>query len=155
MPSTEEKLRVLAKVARAFQGLTWAVGSSAMLYLRGITEDFHDLDLFVTMEDAGRAKEILKTLGTFYPSETNPRYCSRCFAEFTVDGVDIDLIGGFAIRAGERVHDCSLRQELILGSCELYSQRIPLMDPEIWISWYTLMGRPEWTEKIRKFLENK
>ena len=36
-------------------GIVWDVGASLLLYLHGITDEFHDIDLMVRQEDADDA----------------------------------------------------------------------------------------------------
>ena len=45
----EAKLQVLARIARLLneEEILWAVGGSALLYLKEIVSDFHDLDLII------------------------------------------------------------------------------------------------------------
>ena len=50
----DEKLRILARIAAALNGagITYAVGASLLLFLRGIAQGFNDIDLSVLEEDA-------------------------------------------------------------------------------------------------------
>ena len=50
---TERKLDVLADIARALNqsGVTWAVGGSLLLYFKGKTGVFRDIDLMVCETD--------------------------------------------------------------------------------------------------------
>lgn len=69
--STDTKLSVLSKVAKSFNeaDITWAVGASLLLYFQGGTEDFHDIDIVVSEEDALRMRSVLLKLGQ--EQETN------------------------------------------------------------------------------------
>ena len=55
---TERKLDVLADIARALNqsGVTWAVGGSLLLYFKGKTGVFRDIDLIVCETDVEKLK---------------------------------------------------------------------------------------------------
>ena len=55
---TERKLDVLADIARALNqsGVTWAVGGSLLLYFKGKTCVFSDIDLMVCETDVEKLK---------------------------------------------------------------------------------------------------
>ena len=57
--NSDKKLATLAKIARRMNaaGLTWAVGASLMLFLRGRVGDFHDIDIMVAEEQVAQAKD--------------------------------------------------------------------------------------------------
>lgn len=138
-----EKLSVLSSIAERLNGahITWAVGASALLYFHGIVPDFHDLDLMVEEGDALRAKELLQAMGTLHPSVREARYGTKYFFEFLIDGVEVDLIGGFAILRDGVVHDCGLEPSQITESAVVNGQEIPLHSLQEWRRYYTLMGR--------------
>lgn len=149
MVSKEEKLTVLSKLAAEFnrQDILWAVGASLLLCLRGYVEDFHDIDLMVSTEDAAKAEEILLTFGTLQPSDKG-NFATKHFRKFTVDGVEVDLIGGFAIVCDGEVYDCDLQKDQITGQAEVCGQQIPLHSIPLWKHYYTLMGREQKVELI-------
>ena len=108
-----EKLRVLAKIAAELEHekVDWALGGSAMLYLRGIVETFHDFDLMIAEADAQKAAQILDGLGMRQQSAPSEKYRTAMFREYRIGGVDADMIAGFAIAAEDGgLHDCSLKK---------------------------------------------
>ena len=143
--TTEEKLRALARAAEALNrsGVVWALGASAMLYLRGLAGTFHDIDLMVTEADADAARAILDRLGTRQPPHSAGTYRTRVFLEYEVEGVEFDLIAGFVIVSGGQSHSCPLRPEDIDGEVSVLGQRIPLHSLACWQRCYALMGRAE------------
>lgn len=151
---TEKKLKVLKKIARRLNGagVTWALGASLLLYLKGITDHFHDIDLMAEEEDAAAAKEILLSMGELQPPNPNGKYKTKEFLEYIVDGVDVDLMIGFAIVEGGRVHDCSLRREQISEFYSLEGERIPMQSLRLWNSYYQWMGRSDKCRMIREYL---
>ena len=62
---TERKLDVLADIARALNqsGVTWAVGGSLLLYFKGKTGVFRDIDLMVCETDVEKLKQAMLPLG--------------------------------------------------------------------------------------------
>lgn len=156
MPTKEEKLSVLSKLAAKFnqQHLTWAVGASFLLYLKGYVEDFNDIDIMVADFDAVKMENILQPLGSLKPSKTG-NYRSKHFREFLIDGVDIDMIGGFAIVREGKIYDCDLEQSQIAEYVEINGETIPLHSIPLWRKYYALMGRDEKTAIIDQKSEPK
>lgn len=52
--TVKEKLKLLEKIAYHFnkENVEWALGASMLLYIKGITTEFHDIDLMVSTDDA-------------------------------------------------------------------------------------------------------
>ena len=150
---TEQKLRVLAKIASKLNtaGIVWDVGASLLLYLHGITDEFHDIDLMVRQEDADDAAEILDRLGTrSVPKAPDPKYHTKRFLEYVIDGVDVDVMIDMIIVKDGNEYDCSLKQEEIDGYAEGFGQRIPLHSVAKWKEYYTLMGRDQKASMIEQ-----
>ena len=144
MASREEKLRVLSGMAAEFNraGLRWAMGASLLLWFKGYEDDFHDIDLMVTDGDAERMEGILRSMGSLQPSMRGS-YATKRFREFTIDGVDVDMMGGYAIVRDGRVYDCELEPSQIAEYAEVHGERIPLHSVALWRRYYELMGRDE------------
>jgi len=143
MDELEHKLAVLARLARVLNGggVVWALGGSALLYLRGRTDGFHDLDLMVLEADAERAGELLAPLGAAGAARPAGQYRSRFFLELTVEGVEVDVIAGFAIVKDGAEYDCSLTPEAIAGTVPVLGEPVPLQSLSDWKRYYQLMGR--------------
>lgn len=153
--NTTDKLAVLTKIAREFAqaGITWALGASMLLYFKGITPDFHDIDLMVANDDADAARDILARLGCQLPPNPNAKYRTKCFLEFVIDGVDVDMMAGFAIVSDGVLHDCSLQREEIVETLTLAGARIPLQSIARWQEYYAWMGRQDKVRMIGAYLE--
>lgn len=124
-------------------GITWAVGGSMMLYLRGRTRNVHDIDLMVEESQAERAKELLGTMGKSMPDKDNAQYATRHYNKFLVDGTEVDLIAGFAIVKDGVAHECPLLRKDITERYDLEGTPVPLHGLSVWREYYTLMGRRE------------
>ena len=139
----KEKLEVLKKIASYFneEEIRYGLGSSCLLFLHGLVEDFHDLDIMVYEGDIVKAKEILDEIGERQQTKANQKYGSRHFYEYLVEGTEVDLMGDFLIRQGDGYADRSLKQETILHV--LYVDDVPVscMSLEDWLINYRLMGR--------------
>ncbi|MBO4849776.1 MAG: hypothetical protein J5529_02615 [Prevotella sp.] len=142
---TNKKLAILAKIARRMNaaGLTWAVGASLMLFLRGRVGGFHDIDIMVAEEQVAQAIGILEGLGVNKGGRPNPKYLTRHFHEFDIDGVEVDLLAGYVIVSHGLPHECPLRLEDIDSSAMVLGEAIPLHALAEWRRYYILMGKPE------------
>ena len=140
---TERKLDVLADIARALNqsGVTWAVGGSLLLYFKGKTGVFRDIDLMVCETDVEKLKQAMLPLGAPAPSNPNAQYRTRCFLEFTIRGVDVDVMAGFVILENGREHDCALKPEQVAEHILVRGEDIPLQSLEDWRRYYAWMGR--------------
>lgn len=143
--NTENKLTILTKIAHRLNAanITWAVGGSMLLYFKGIVSEFRDIDIMVKDEDAQAAKTILLSMGTLEPQKSSAKYKTKAFYEFTVDGVDIDVMAGFVIVKDSVDYDCSLNENEIAEHIILGNEKIPLHSVAVWRRYYELMEKPE------------
>ena len=153
----DEKLRVLARIAETLNRnrITYAVGASAMLYLRGIADSFNDIDLTVAEAAAPRAIEALRTIGTMAPPDQSSGFLTHCFRTFEIDGVEVDLIAGMVIVSDGTAHDCPLRPEDIDATASVRGVPVPLHSPACWRRFYALMGRQAKAERIDAWLRER
>lgn len=149
-----EKIQVLARVARALngEGILWAVGASFLLYAKGIVDDFGDFDIMIADADAGRARQVFDTLGRQKPGKPNPKYATRMFLEYVVDGVEFDLMAGFTVIADGRAHAFSLDADGVAEMLPIGGVPIPLQSVEAWRTFYVLMDRPHKVALIDAYL---
>ena len=93
MTGTQEKIQLLLKIAHRLNEahIEWALGASMLLYFKGITSDFHDIDLMVADCDAECVHTILSEMGESCPSDSipNPMYRTKIFMEFLIDSDEI------------------------------------------------------------------
>ena len=153
----QDKLSVLARIARAFieRGISWALGASAMLYLRGVTPDFHDLDLLTTQSDFPAAQEVLAGLGTLLPPRENALYRTEHFLECVVDGVEIDLMANFTILHSGAEHRFPLEECGAPDFANVLGEAVPLQSLSLWRECYRLMGRAEKERAIDRWLDRR
>lgn len=74
MVGINEKIEVLRKIAHQFneEEVIWALGASMLLYFKGITSEFHDIDLMIAEKDVDSVRKILSEMGKLHPSKPNP-----------------------------------------------------------------------------------
>ena len=156
MEKTQEKIQLLLRIAHRLNeaGVEWALGASMLLYFKGITSAFHDIDLMVADHDAECVRTILLEMGELRPSDPvpNPMYRTKTFVEFLIESIEVDVMAGFAIVHEGTVYDCSLRKEQIVEKMPLGTEVIPLQSPSLWCKYYRLMGRPQKVDMIEKAL---
>lgn len=152
-----QKIDVLVKLAHVLNdnGITWAVGGSLLLYFKKKTDMFQDIDIMVMEEDAEKAKNLLMQMGTLAPPNPNEKYKTRCFLEFTIDQVDVDVMAGFVIVSEEKEWDCSLKPEYIEEHLQVNGADIPLHSLDEWRRYYLLMGRKAKVEMIDRKIEQE
>ena len=145
MNQIKHKLEVLAFIAEKLnrENITWAVGGSLLLYLKGKAKDFHDIDIMVIEEDVQRLKHILLEFGRLQASPSDAKYRTRTFLEFIVDNTDIDILAGFVIVNNGKEYDCALKRDEICETATVNGEKIPLQSLERWKYYYTLMGRED------------
>ena len=154
MTDTEHKLKVLADIARELnkEKITWAIGASLMLYLRGIVTEFHDIDIMVAEEDAERAEQTICRIGEELPRRGTAQYKTRWFIEFMVGGVDVDLMAGFVIVKDGTDHECPLLPEDITETRTVNGESIPLHSAVRWAEYYRLMGREAKADMVKEWI---
>lgn len=152
--TNEIKIATFLKVAKILNenNITWAVGASLLLYFKGITDKFNDIDLMVAEKDIEKTKTIFLSLGKEYPKNPNLQYKSKCFLEFNVDGIDFDIISGFVIVNNNCDHYFPLEKNSIAEYFCLENTSIPLQSVNDWLTYYTLMNRKEKVEMIKNYL---
>lgn len=67
MKEEQKKIELLQKIAHRLNEahVQWALGASMLLYFKGITSEFHDIDLMVADHDAECVRTILSEWASF------------------------------------------------------------------------------------------
>lgn len=156
MAGTEEKISLLKRIAHRLNEaqVEWCLGASMMLYFKEIVSEFHDIDLMISVDDVAAVEAILSEMGTLCPSDQvpNPMYQTKCFMEYVIDAIDVDVMAGFAIVREGEVYDCSLCTDQITDQLMLEDEVIPMQSPRLWCTYYRLMGRNAKADLIEKAL---
>ena len=154
MNELNKKIKLLKEIAQRFNTayITWALGASMLLYFKGITSTFNDIDLMISNDDAESVQKILSEMGELQPPNPNPKYKTKVFMEFVIDSVDVDVMAGFSILNDGKIYDCSLDKDQIVEWFTLGNTKIPLQSPLLWCEYYKLMGRKEKVDMIERVL---
>ena len=149
MKTIEEKLKVLSKIAESFNKvhIHWAVGGSLLLYLKGYTEHFNDIDLLIYNDDAGRAKELMTELGQMRVLDRNC-YRAEHFYIFDVDEVEVDIMGDYYVPKNGMEERIALEKDADIEWMHLGSQMVPLDSIPMWRRHYDVMGRQSKVDMI-------
>jgi putative adenylate-forming enzyme len=162
----------LVRIARAFaeDGIAWGLCSSMLLAMRGLPIEPHDLDLLVSEDGfADACHALTRNGGTLAPvrMEPHPIYGTRCFAEYEVDGVEVDVMAGLSVfgPCGEYRYDLaegtldrfvSVEEPLGAGTTEGAAVSIPLTFLGDWFVLYQLIpGRAARTDALEAFFRGE
>lgn len=153
MTTIEKKLNILAKVAKELNAnnITWAIGASLLLYFKGITNEFHDIDIMVAESDVESIKKLLLSFGKLQPKNPNIKYKTKDFMEFNIEGIDFDVMAGFIIVNNNIDHYFPLEKKDIKGYVDIQGATIPLQSIEEWHTYYKLMDRTEKVTMINSY----
>ncbi len=145
----EKELAALASAARALgeRGVVWGVGASLLLWRRGIAADFHDIDLLVAERDALAAADALEALGTMTNCKRSAPYTTAYFYEFTLGGVELDLMGSFGVALEGARYDFDFGADDIADFEQIGGALVPFCRVEDWYVLYQLIPGRE--EKVR------
>jgi len=139
----ESKLSTLAKVGKRLNmaSVEWAVGASALLYLEGVTADFHDFDLIVAPDSMETTLDVFNRLGArLLPAQSpNPVYASARFVEFTLDNVDFDLLCDYTLRRNEDLYRYPFPGDRAIRAVTVQGVPVPLCPLADWFVLYQLM----------------
>ncbi len=144
------KLTVLKQIADAFrkEGISYAVGASCMLYMRGIIEDFHDIDILVVREDHRKACSILDG----FAEEQIPEHrYSEYYKTYLFEDTEIDLIGEFILQGEDR----SLHREDRIDEMLLQDAWISVDTADRWLRNYRLMDRQKRVKQLEEYFHDR
>ncbi|CEP40522.1 hypothetical protein [Paraclostridium sordellii] len=77
--------------------ILWGVGASILLNQFGMVDTPNDIDIFIDIKDIHKADKILKKIGKKREYEETSTYSTKYFYEYVINGIDIDVMAGFAI----------------------------------------------------------
>jgi hypothetical protein len=149
------KLHLLSRLAHELNahGVTWALGASCFLYLKGIAPSFHDLDIMVDEKDVKTVEALFLARGEKQPDHYDrSRYGTKVFDEYVIEGVDLDVMAGFSILKDGKEYRFPLKKEAIVDHLRVEGEDIPVESLEAWRERYALMSRPEKVAMIDRAL---
>lgn len=142
--------QVLIKIAKKLnqEKIVWAVGASLMLHHFGLYEGPNDIDIFVEIKDANKAKKIFDEFGK--PKEIKPHrvYTSNYFYKYDIDNISIDVIAGYQINHTDGVYRYNFDKTAIGKVSKIEETEIPYCSLEDWQVMYRLMPGGEQKAKL-------
>ncbi len=146
------QLKVLKQIAQRLNDhhITWQLGASCMLYLRGYVDHFHDIDIMIAENDVEQTIKIMQDLGTPIIEKLDSTYKTKVFLAYRMDEVAVDIMAGFIIVSQGQDHYFPLHQDEPCDIHLLEGVPIKLASVDTWLHYYTLMGRTDKVELIRQ-----
>lgn len=144
---------VLLKLAELLNenNLNWALGGSMLLAFHGLTEDVNDIDILVEEKDALLLKKLLQGPNISLRKPKPKAGCiSKFFMPIVMDGVEVDIIGGFTIHN----QTFPLKAEEIEWIVQWEGIPVKLHSLLMWELFYRLMERPEKANIIKEFMDH-
>lgn len=105
----ENALSIISEAA-AGANVEWVVGGSAGLMLRGLslTSEPRDLDIYSDDADVDRLYGILQPYAVDKPQLSESGIYRSILSHYMIEGISVELVGGFVIRA----HGCRYETEV-------------------------------------------
>lgn len=113
------------------------------------------MDIMVIEDDIEHVKEILSDMGNIQLYIPDEKYKTKVFLEYVIDGIDVDVMAGFAIKHNEVIYDCSLTKDQIIEYIDYQGEQIPLQSVNLWCRYYELMGRDKKVKMIKDYIGGK
>ena len=140
-PEYKERKEALFLISHHFdkENVKWSLACSMNLFLRGIVDEFHDLDLIVDINDIDKIQKIMEKLGAILVDTGGNGYCeSDKYMHFQLGRIDIDIISGFrVITSGTKfVYNFNINE---LEYIEIEHVKIPLVSMEAMYILYSMM----------------
>lgn len=133
--------------------IVWGVGASILLNQYGLVNKPNDIDIFVALKDIGKADEILKGLGKKKSYEKTDTYSTEYFYEYVINGIDVDVMAGFAVNHNSGVFDYIFDTSSICETKRINEVDIPFTSLEDWYVIYQLIpGREKKVKIIEHYL---
>jgi predicted nucleotidyltransferase len=144
----------LVRVARALNqaGTPWGIGASVLLHYHGLVDTPRDIDIMTTETATDTVALTLGGLGhEVHGDPGRSLYSTSRFLEYVVDGTDVDVMAGFAIKHENGTYVFPFGDAAVVMTKTVDDVTIPLTSLEDWYVLYQLMpGR----EPKVKLIEN-
>ena len=117
----------------------WGLACSTNLFVRGIVDEFHDLDLIVDIKSIPKVEKIMKEQGAILKETGGNGYCeSDIYMHVQFGRVDVDVISGFRVVTFGTHFEYYFNPEE-LQFIELEDKNIPLISMEALYLLYSMM----------------
>lgn len=146
---------VLARLGEELNraGVTWAVGGSLLLDQCRLADRTQDIDLLVSVEYIATVVHLLDNMGCRHPEKPNEGYSTRFFYEYTIEGVEVDVMSGLALNHEAGIFRCPFDKRSVSIVRRIRGTEIPFSSLEDWYVIYQLIpGREEKVKRIEDYL---
>lgn len=136
------------------EGILWGVGASILLNKFGFIDKPNDIDIFISLDDIEKADEILKSIGEKKKWEKASTYSTKYFYEYVINGIDIDVMAGFAVNHNNGTFRYVFDEKSISEFQIINGISIPFTSLEDWYVIYQLIPKREAkVEMIENYLK--
>lgn len=136
------------------EGILWGVGASILLNRFGFIDKPNDIDIFISLDDIEKADEILKSIGEKKKWEKTSTYSTEYFYEYVINGIDIDVMSGFAVNHNNGTFRYVFDEKSISEFQIINGVSIPFTSLEDWYVIYQLIPKREAkVEMIENYLK--
>ena len=133
--------------------IVWGVGASILLNQFGLIDRPNDIDICIDIKDIERADEILRSIGKKKQWEKTATYATKYFYEYIIDGIDVDVMAGFAVNHNSGIFDYTFNHKSISEFKVINGVNIPFTSLEDWYVIYQLIpNRESKVKMIEKYL---
>lgn len=150
--------QVLVRIAEAFctQEILWALGGVTLLACSGIDIEAERLDLIIDSADIAKVDLLLSAWGEAHPRVPSPRYASRFYCRYTIEGADVHVMSGLVLRDKGFLYTYRFDRETIASMLPVENVYIPCTALEDWYILYQMMPWRETRVKALReyFLQN-
>ena len=115
------------------QGVPFALGGSGLLWAHGLTDTVRDLDLVTEADAEGPLRQAVAEWVVDVSYEGTELWASRWIARLDLDGVEVDAIGGMALRHPGGVAEVPARAATRVTVDQV---TVPVADPAMWWAVY-------------------
>lgn len=145
-------LKDIAQVLNALE-IEWAIGGSLLLFFKGIIDKPKDIDLMIKPNDSKLVFDALNEMGPYDHGDPVKGYATKIFRKYTINSIEVDVIGGFVITKGSAPYEHPFSKESI-EEIEILDWTVNLDNIENWLETYKKMGDPKHrAPKIKQYLD--
>jgi hypothetical protein len=138
------------------ENIRWGIGASVMLFAHDIVQTPRDIDILVHIEDVQKTIDTLSILGKLKPRTPSNTCKSKAFYEFTINEIDVEIMGGFTVKHSEGTYIYEFNNNSAPEFIEIDNIQLPLMTVEDWyIIYQVLPNRETKVQMIEEYLSTK
>lgn len=149
-----ERREALFKLIDEFEkeGVRWSVICSSNLFLRGIVDEFHDLDFLIDESDIDKVIEIMERNKAVLIETGGNGYCeSDVYMHYQLGRVDVDILAGFRVNTYSTSYRYKFNKKE-LDFIEVDKTKIKLVSMEAQYILYSMMEGWQAKRRFKRIL---